>query len=181
MRRNVVWLAAAAIIVIVFGTIYGAVQHEQRAAADDPQIQLAEDAAAKLDRGEQPFNLITGHIDMASSLLPYTIVYDKTGKAVAGSGYLDGQLGQPPVGILKAANNNPYHTVSWQPRSGVRVAAVTVAAKGYYVLAGRSLTEIEKNESQTFLIASLGAALSLVVLGGVWTLSQTATPTKKSR
>lgn len=57
--------------------------------------------------------------------------------------------------------------MTWEPQSGVRIASVTVAAKDYYVLSGRSLTEVEKNESETFRIAFIGGVLSLLVLGVV--------------
>jgi hypothetical protein len=63
--------------------------------------------------------------------------------------------------------------VSWQPESGVRIAAVVVVYGGAqpgFVLAGRSLREIEKRESQieqiTGIVWLVTLAVSLVVVTG---------------
>ena len=43
MKEHLPWFASLAILVVVFGTIYGAVQQSQRSDANSPQIQIAED------------------------------------------------------------------------------------------------------------------------------------------
>ncbi|MGH7237815.1 MAG: hypothetical protein ACREGF_04740, partial [Candidatus Saccharimonadales bacterium] len=60
------------------------------------------------------------------------------------------------------------HRVTWQPVSGVRVAAVAVAAKGYYVVSGRSMQVVEQSIQRTFTIAFSGGLASLVVLSAAF-------------
>ncbi len=164
MRRLLSWLAALAILVVVFGTIYGTVQQSQRSAANSPQIQLAEDTAAALNAGDPPLVLVHSSVNIAKSLAPFTTIYDKSGNVVISSGYLNGKPAKAPVGILTAANGQTYHAITWQPQDNVRIAAVTVAAKNYYVLSGRSLTEVEKNEDRAFRLSFIGGIVSLILL-----------------
>jgi len=165
MKKVLPWVAAFVILVVVFGTIYGVVQQSQRREANYPQVQLAEDAAAALDRGTSPQKLMAGRVDMSHSLAPFVIIYNRSGDVVAGSGYLDRHVPRAPLGMLANARSKIYHAITWQPRSDVRIASVTVAAGKYYVLSGRSLTEVEKNESRSFQLSLMGGVISAVILG----------------
>jgi len=49
--------------------------------------------------------------------------------------------------VLSSTKNGSENWVTWQPRGGVRIAAVVVKSQGGYVLAGRSLREVEKRET----------------------------------
>ena len=167
MKKLLPWILAPALLVVIFGTIYVTVQQSQRSAANYPQIQLAEDSAAGLNAGGQPTTLVRGQVNMAASLAPFTIIYDKQGNVVAGSGYLDHQVAKVPLGVLQAAKTKTYNAVTWQPQAGVRIASVSVAAKGYYVLSGRSLKEVEKNESQSLQLTLIGGLLSVALLGAM--------------
>ena len=167
MRKFLPVLAIALMVITVFGTIYGTVQQAQRSGANSPQIQLAEDTAAALNNGDAPLILVHGRVNMAKSLAPFTIVYDKKGHVVIGSGYLGDTVPKASLDMLSAAQGEDYSAVTWEPKDGVRIAAVTVAAKGYYVLSGRSLTEVEKNETQTLQLALIGGLISLLLLGGI--------------
>ena len=169
MKKYVPWLGIIAILVLIFGAMDGVSQQAQRNAANYPQIQLAEDAASELNNGAKA--QVTGKVDMAHSLAPFIIVYDKQGKLVSGSGYLNDQLPTAPLGILTAANDQDYNAVTWQPAGNVRIAAITVAAKNYYVLSGRSLKEIEANERESLQISFLGGVGSLIVLTAVYLLA----------
>jgi hypothetical protein len=173
MRSLLPWFGTAAIIFLIFGTIYGTVQQSQRHDANYPQIQLAEDAATALDAGADPATLITDKKDFGASLAPFVIIYDKSGKLLATSGWLgsSGEVPAVPFGVLKAAEGQMYHFVTWQPQDNVRIAAVTVAAKNYYILSGRSLKEVETNEQKTFELSVLGGAAALAVLGFTWLIS----------
>jgi len=174
MRRFISYAGAAVIISLLFATTYATVQQAQRSDANYPQIQIAEDVATGLNRGSAPATLLTGKIDLASSLDPFTIIYDKSGHAVASSGYLDGMVPVVPRGVLASADGKPYSFVTWQPQSGVRVAAVSVAADNYYVLSGRSLTEVERNISKTFRLTALGWLASLLALGVMYVAQKAA-------
>lgn len=166
MKKFLWGITGALLLVVIFGTIYATVQQSQRSEANYPQIQLAEDVADGLDQKYQPELLVYGKVDMAKSLAPFTIVYNKKdSKVSAGSGFLDGKVPQAPKGVLGASKGVPYHDVTWEPKKGVRIAAVVVEAKDYYVLSGRSLREVEKNESRTLQIALIGGLISLLILG----------------
>ena len=171
MKKHILWLTAAIVLVIIFGTIYVTVQQSQRLDANWPQIQIAEDAAAALNGGATPQSLTAGKVSMNTSLAPFTIIYDKSGNVVSGGGYLNGHIPQAPIGSLQAASGQSYNFVSWQPQSGIRIAAITVAANKYYVLSGRSLKEIENNATRTFGLAIIGGLLSIIVLSSGYILS----------
>ncbi len=171
MKRSGPWLAATGILVIIFGTIYAGVQQSQRNEANYPQIQLAEDAAVALNSGAKPGVFARTKIDLQHSLRPFIIVYDKSGHVVTGSGYLHGRIPTVAQGVLTVAQGKPYNFVTWQPEPNVRIAAVSVAADKYYVLSGRSLAEVEKNESRTLQLALLGGLASLLVLSAAFITS----------
>lgn len=165
MRKYLLWIVYLAIVWVVFGTIYGVVQQAQRSDANMPQIQLAEDTAASLDNDQPIASQIAQKVDIAKSLAPFTIIYDKKGNVVGGSGYLNGHVANTPLGILQASNGKDHHTVTWQPKNGVRIAAVTTSSKQFYVLSGRNLKEVENNENQTLELAIIGALLATCLLG----------------
>lgn len=165
--KKLLWGATGALLLLViFGTIYTVVQQAQRSDANYPQIQMAEDVAVGADQKFRPELLVYGKVDMAKSLAPFSIVYDKkTGKTVTGSGYLDGKIPAASKSMLEAAKGEPYSDVTWEPKKNVRIAAVIVEAKDYYVLSGRSLREVEKNETRTLQLAAIGCVVSLLILG----------------
>lgn len=165
MKKLIPWLCAAIVVTVFFAVLYAAVQQSQRLGANDPQIQLAQDTAAKLNQAIAPSAVLPATISLKDSLAPFVIIYDKKGKAVAGSGVIDGNLPSVPFGVLSTSENQAYNAVTWQPQTNIRIASVTVAANNYYVLSGRSLSEVEKRESKTLLLAFTGWATSLLVLG----------------
>src|SRR6185369_14805114 len=122
------YLLIALIVTLVIGFGYTAVQQNYRLTANDPQIQLAEDSADILASGQNPADMVPGeaNTDMAKSLAPFIIVYDDSGKVVASSVKLDGQTPSLPGGVLDYAKNHTQNTFTWQPKSGVRIAAVAV-------------------------------------------------------
>lgn len=182
MRKQLInFVAALAILVVIFGTMYAVVQQSQRRDANYPQVQMAEDTAAQLKGGVDPYVASTlSPVDMQASLAPFTIVYDFKGNVVSGSGYLDKKVPKAPLGLLEASKGTTYHAVTWEPKGGVRIAAVVVPAqvtskkttKTYYVLSGRSLTEVEKNENKTLLITVVGGVLSLLIAAGAFYAKQ---------
>lgn len=165
--------AAFIVMSIMFGTIYAVGQQSLRQSANDPQIQLAEDAAAALSAGTEPRTTIgSGNVDMQTSLAPFVVVYDLSGTPVAGTGYLNGKLPAVPIGVLQAAAGKEYHSVIWQPQGDVRIAAVSVRAKtaNYYVLSGRNFKQVKTRENRIFLLsvagwlASVGALIAVALL-----------------
>ena len=159
------WLPLAIVIVFLSAVIYTTIQQNFRIGANDPQIQLAEDAAAALEN-KQPIDAVipSGKVDIAVSLAPYLVYYSADGKPAAGSGYLHGSLPDLPAGVFDFTRQNQEDRLSWQPEAGVRSATVIVAVdggKGGYVLAGRSLREVEKRVDNLTLLVGAGCAGTL--------------------
>ena len=158
------------VLVVIFGTIYVAVQQNFRQSANDPQIQMAEDQAKILEAGQKPdaINALP-KIDLSNSLSTFYIVYDSQGTPIASSAILNGRLPVPPIGSLEAANNQGENRITWQPSTDVRIAAVIVPFHGQnpgYVLAGRSLKETEKRIDMLTKYVAAGFILSLVLVFG---------------
>lgn len=183
MKKLVPWASAILILVTIFGTIYGVVQQAQRSGANLPQIQLAEDTAVAINKGAHPSSVLTAPVDMAASLAPFIIVYDKSGKVIDGSGLLNGAIPTIPKGVLTSADNQTYNAVTWQPKSGVRIAAIAVKADNYYVVSGRSLVETEKNETKALQLSLTGGVITflIVVLAFVVEISKSKTRSRRSK
>jgi hypothetical protein len=163
-----IWLPIAVAVTLVMAVVYVVAQQDLRLSANDPQIRLAEDAAASLANGQAPEIVAGGPpVDMASSLAPYIIVLDDAGHPIASSATLDGQIPSPPDGVFQYVAEHGEERLTWQPRAGIRSAAVIVRYVGNtagYVLAGRALREIERREDQLLALATLGWTASIVAI-----------------
>lgn len=166
-----VFLPLAALATALAGLVYLVAQQDGRWLANEPQVQLAEDAAARLDAGGAPADQVgRAPVDIARSLAPFVVVYSMDGSILATDGSLDGQPPVVPPGILAAARATGRDIVTWQPRPGVRVATVTVPWSGGSVLAGRSLRLVEEHAASLELIvgaAWLATVAALAVAAGV--------------
>ncbi|HLG91029.1 MAG TPA: hypothetical protein VI336_02625 [Candidatus Saccharimonadales bacterium] len=171
MRKTLVWLTAAFIVTVIFGTIYVTVHQSQRMATDDPQIQMAQDIAAQLNNGMELKDLVVGNIDLGNSLAPATIIYDSAGQPIIGNGYLGGVLPVIPKGVLASSIGYSYNAVTWQPTDDVRLASVTVSANDYFVTSVRSLKEVEQRTTLTLKLAAMGWMVSMLALLGAYIIS----------
>lgn len=159
------WLAASFVLTVIFGTIYTAGQQILRMDANDPQIQMVEDIAAQLNNGANPEAFTNANqIDVTKSLSSFVIIYDKTGKVLASSAQLDDKTPELPKGVLDHAT--PQNQVTWQPSDTVRIAAVIQSNNNGYVLAGRSLREVEAREGNILILASLGWVVTEIGITG---------------
>lgn len=164
MRRQFKWASFSLIIIVLFGTMAVTVLTAQRQQVNSSLIELSEDAASKLNAGTAPKNVVLGSVDIGDSLAPFTIVFDKSAHAVAGTGYLDGKLPAVPLGVLTSSNSKEYSAVTWQPQGSLRFALITTSANKYYVVSGRSLRIADHSSSITDQITVLGCAASLLIL-----------------
>ncbi len=100
--------------------------------------------------------------DLATSSSPFVIVYDAQGNVATSTATLDTQPPSLPKGVLYEAEIQKQHTLTWQPKIGVREAiwVISLGDKGY-VLAGQSLFDAEQLED---------SVLRLVIIGGMGTL-----------
>jgi hypothetical protein len=167
-KHESLYLAVALIVTtIIFGTIYVTQQQSLRISANNPQIQLAVDTAADLDNGMNPITIADKKIDLNISLATFVIIYSKTGHTISGDGYLNNKIPTAPLGVLRNSDGKDYGFVTWQPQKNVRIASVTVSSKNYYVLSGRSLKEVEKQEQTQLQFATLGwlGSVFVIILG----------------
>jgi hypothetical protein len=154
------WLPIAVAASILCGLVYGLVQQDIRTAANDPELQLAEDAAVLLGSGISPLTVAGEHaIDISKSLAPYLIVLNASKVVVASSAVLAGTTPVPPAGVFDHALRFGENRITWEPVRGVRSAIVVVPYQGHaegYVIAGRSLREVERRESDLLHLVCMG-------------------------
>jgi len=175
-----VWLPFAVAISAFCALVYGSVQQAFRQGANDPQIQMAEDAADMLAGGGSVDMLVpASRVSVSKSLAPFLIIYDADGNEIASSVQLDGQTPALPEGVLTSTKDLGENRVTWQPRDGVRIAAVIVSYRDGFVLAGRNLREVEIRESQLTTFTGILWILALVATLMVVAFGEKFLPDKK--
>ena len=173
LRRIFKALCAAAAATIAALFVYAGVQQTYRTGGDDPQLQLASDAAGALRAGVAVDSVIpTATVDVATALGVFVVAYDAANRPIAGSGRLEGVLPTPPPGVLALARLNGSHRVTWRPRPDVRLAAVVQRVddgSGRVVLAARSLREVEERTSRLLVMTAMawGALMLASVLAAL--------------
>ena len=161
----------AAICTVLALALYTIPQQVLRQGANDPQIALAGDLVARLEQGVPPAEAVpAGTVDMALSLSSFVIVYDDQGLPLASQAQLNGQTPTPPRGVFDYVRQHGEDRISWQPRRGVRIAAVIQRVNGThpgFVLAGRNMREVEAREEQVEHMAGLAwiVMLGLIAAG----------------
>lgn len=163
------WLPFAVIILVFAGLVEVAVQQNYRMSANDPQIQVAEDVAFAVTHGQAtPDSIVpaTPTTDMTASLSTFLMIYNATGTPMGGSVGLDGKVPTPPAGVFDATKQHGEYRFTWQPKPGVRIAAVVTQYTGPqsgFVLVGRSLREVEIRETNLEIMTGVAALLALVL------------------
>jgi hypothetical protein len=102
---------------------------------------------------------------MSKTLGAWLTITDADGKPLASSVQLGGQTPVPPLGSLEYAKANGENRISWEPSAGVRSAIVIMPYSGEkpgYVIAGRSLVEVENREALALHEVLLGGAITLI-------------------
>ena len=176
-----IWLPFAVVATAFCGLVYSTVQQVQRHNADDPQIQMAEDAAAALNRGENVTDVVPKtSVEISQSLAPFMVIYGADGKPIASSGLLNGQIPNYPLSALNSSKASGENRVTWQPTNEVRVASVVAPYHDGFVMAGRNLREVEKRENQTEIFAAVTWLLTLAATFVVILFGQLFMTGKKS-
>ncbi len=166
------------IVTLLCGLIYMTAFQIYRNLANDPQIQISEDMAGFLATGKDVNSVMPPmEADIAKSLVWFLTVYNDSGEIVATNGKLDGVNPVLPQGVLEHAKQNGQNRVTWEPKDGVRIAAVVTKYEGGYVLAGRNLRETEERiEALGKKVFATWFVIMILTFGGVWLLI----PYKKS-
>lgn len=174
-----VWLPLFFVATVLAGTILAVVQQQYRQSANDPQISIAEDVKVAFD-SKKPTTILDTlpkNVDIFNSLSPFVILYNgKSGDehALGGNVAFEARPNETefdlPKGVFDWVRSHGEDRITWQPKSGVRIAAVILPLNnGDYVLAGRNMREIEKREQMLNLEVMMGWAVavfgSLVVIG----------------
>lgn len=166
------WLPLAVVATGLFLLIYIVVQQNYRMNANDPQVQIAEDAAVLLAKDQDPKTVIPEtQVNISTSLAPFVMIFDESGTPIASSGLLFDTLPEFPLGALTAAQKSGENRVTWEPQAGLRFAAVVDGYHGGNVVAARSLREVENRIQQTTFfvgvtwLAALVISLILIIFG----------------
>jgi len=162
------WLPMAFALTVVSALAYVAVQQSYRQSANDPQIQMAEDAANAVAAGVAPQSLVpSGTVAIETSLAPYLVFYGQDGTPILGNGLLNGALPKLPAGVFTYTANAGEDRITWQPAPGIREAAIVTRIGGAsstagFVMAGRSLREVEHREDQLELTTDIAWIIALI-------------------
>lgn len=161
-----IWIPFAVMATLLCGLIYVSVQQVYRQSANDPQIQIAEDISRALSNGVPPQAIANPNTtDISKSLATFIIIYNSSKVSVLSSAVLDGKTPQVPQGIFNSVGKSGQSRFTWEPKDGIRVAAVLQKYTGKtpgYILAGRSIREIEKRED--FLKKGVGLAYIVTLI-----------------
>lgn len=161
------WILSCALVTIVIGTSAVLMQQTIRLGVNDELIQIASEAAQKLASGKLPSDVIPDStVDPRTSMVAFVTVYDEKGVVVASSMGVNGLVPSPPVGVFDRAWEEGHYRVTWQPVAGARIATVIerVADKQQFVLAGRSLREIESRIGTLMWIAGFAWFSSIILV-----------------
>jgi hypothetical protein len=147
------------------GMTYIGIQQNIRQSANDPQIQMAEDAAIALGKGVDPTTLVGARSGNNDTLAPFMIVADNNYKVLATS-WIPDDL--PPVGSLTYAKEHGHNYVTWSPaHSSLRMAAVILPFNGEktgYVIAARNLRAVEERKTELTQLFAMGWAVMAVLV-----------------
>lgn len=183
------WLSVIVPVTLISITFYAVSQQTYREGLNDPQIQIAEDAAALLAGGAMPAEampLVAGEagartptVDLSRSLAPWVAVFDASGTPLEASGYLGNQSLRLPQGVFDtdtwlAHTNGRYYNqallpetrFTWQPEEDVRQAVVLVQTpdKKYFVAAGRNMREVEQRIEHEGEIVFVGWGVTVLAV-----------------
>ena len=156
------------------GLSYVNQQQILRLGANEPQEWLAADVAVQVASGVPAQQIVSGMttspIEISTNASPYVVIYDASGKPIAGNGYLHGALPVLPQGVLTTDPNTARNFITWQPEQSIRQAIVIDPvnnAVGGYVVSGRSLAYTESEEQSLSIRTFIGWVVTMI---GTFTL-----------
>ncbi|MEW1810187.1 hypothetical protein AB0284_05725 [Pseudarthrobacter phenanthrenivorans] len=167
MQRILGWVAGAAIVTIVFATLYLTLQHIGRRSVNDA---LAAAVDAQIQQiGSDPE---TGpRLELTQESGTFLMVYGQDNKPIFTTVTLHGEVPNLPTGVLDTTRATGADEVTWQPETGLRMAIVARQTAGKVVVAGQSLTRFETTDKSTQLIVAAGWLTSMLVLAAAYAVT----------
>jgi hypothetical protein len=166
------WIPLGFSVTAVFLFGYIAVQQSLRMSANDAPLDIAINIDQALSEGVSYKQFSSARpVDLGKSLSPYVILYDATGKPIAGSGAINGNYPVPPSGVFAYLRTHKEDSFTWEPEKGVRQAVVARYHDGeapVFILAGHSLYEVEAHVAE---LTRLALVLWLVTMIGSYLLT----------
>lgn len=179
-RRLAPWLLSIILVTFLCGLIGVVAQQSYRQNANDPQIQIAEDMASAFENNQFTDEIIKSSfesfmptkmsVNMETSLSPWIQIYDESGEVIESSVITSDAQSIPRVskGIFDAVKKGGEDRLMWQPKKGIRQAIVVTKFSGLkngYIVAGRSLTEVEKREGGLYKMTAIAWVLMMILIG----------------
>jgi hypothetical protein len=175
------WLPLGIVITALSLCVFIATQQVLRFLANDPQVSLSE---SFVTFGDREFSLAlqsANTIEISQSLLPFVMLFDESEKLTTSTALLDGQYVSIPKGVLDYAKVHGQDRVTWQPKTGVRIALVVTHGKYGFAAVGRSLSEVERFTDILLKDVAIGWAMTMLVsFAAVYVLSEKEKSKKKS-
>lgn len=168
----VLWLIIMFLVTFTSSLVYLVTQQSLRLGANEQPMQLATDTAIKLEKGESANQAVpTDKVDISESLSPFVMVFDSNKNLLSSSGVMYNIIPTYPKGVLDFVSQNGEDRVTWQPQARLRFATVAIKTNDGYIVAGRSLREVEKLIGDigrlvllAWLACSLFSAVGLVII-----------------
>jgi hypothetical protein len=176
-----IWLAIVGVATLILGTSYAMVQQSTRLSADDLPLTTAQVAKQELQSGSNASDVVpTLKTDLKNDTSVFMIITDNTKHVIASSAVLDGQTPLPPSGVFSFTAAHGSDHFSWQPQTGVRLAArVEKYGKSPddgFIITGQSLKPFEDRIATYTWLALAGW---LAVLAWSYLLLLLPRPAKK--
>lgn len=167
MTRIIGWVAAAAVVTVVFCSVYIAFQQSGRRSAD---IAPAAAAASAIQMPGTSVSSVP-RLELTPESGVFVIVYGSDDTPETGTATLHGVLPTVPAGVLDTARRSGADAVTWQPEPGLRLAVVARSSEGKVVVAGQSLAPYEATDIRVMVYLMLGWFGCVLLLGAGFAVS----------
>ncbi len=169
-----VWVPIAVSLTCMCLILYVVTRESYRSSQHDPQMQIAEDSALRVSAGINPTTFaIKETVDISVSLSSWLAIYDATGTPIVSTGLIDGEMPQPPAQVFHELRSRTIdvstgpaqakeNLASWELPSGVRQALVVVQTKDHFIVAGRSMREVDQRIWNMESAIGIGWVLTLL-------------------
>jgi hypothetical protein len=173
-KKIIVFLVIGLLMTIFIVFVYAVAQNILRSEANDPQIQMAEEASFFLGHNGPMGPVVPElNVELSRSLDPFIQVYNEKGSVVDGNATLNGKIPHIPKEALDYAKGHGEHRLTWQPEKGTRIAAVISHYDGKspgYVVTGRSLRLTEERIGNIRTLSFTTWVTLMIFLGATYFL-----------